>query len=305
MNLKRVTYFILIAAALNVVAAHAQIQRFHANIRGGENKCTFEVRVDGIAEVEIHGDSGVLRTIQGGAAQWIRLDCGSRLPNNPSDFRFKGVDGRGSQNLVRDPRGSGGVAVIRIEDPKGGSEAYTGDIFWSGGDSHWGGGGNWSSGGSGWDDSWSNNNGIDYKEAVRVCRNQVSRVRSVNANSVSVRRASQGGGASDYDLEFTFSDNWHNTESGRCSVSRSGRLTNFNSSGGGFNDRISPNQALTVCENEVERRLMVGDQEVRVQHGIDPGNGNYGINWQARKNGQVRSGQCVVNPSGQITDFRK
>jgi hypothetical protein len=301
----KLTRFIVITASLSALAAQAQTQRIRANLRGGENKCTFEVRVDGTAEVEIHGDYGVLRTIQGGAAQWIRLDCGSSLPNNPSDFRFKGVDGRGSQNLVRDPRGSGGVAVIRIEDPKGGSEAYTGDIFWSGGNSNWGGGGNWSSGGSGWDDGWSNSSGIDYKEAVRVCRNQVSRVRNVNANNVSVRRASMGGSSSDYDLEFNFRDNWNNTESGRCSVSKSGRLTNFNISGGGFNDRVSPNQALTTCEQEVERRLTVGSQDIRVQHGMDPGNGNYFINWQARKNGQIRSGQCTVNPSGQITDFRK
>ena len=304
-KMKKAVRFLVMAATLYVPAAHAQIERFRANIRGGENKCTFEVRVDGIAEVEIHGDYGVLHTIQGAPAQWVRLDCGNRFPNNPSDFRFKGVDGRGSQTLVRDPRGSGGVAVIRIEDPRGGTEGYTGDILWSGGDSHWGGGGNWSSGGSGWDDGWSNNSGIDYKEAVRVCRNQVSRVRNVDPNGVSVRRASQGGGATDYDLEFTFRDRWNNTESGRCSVSRSGRLTNFNISGGGFNDRISPNQALTVCEKEVERRLSVGNQDVRVQHGTDPGNGNYIINWQARRNNQVRSGQCLVSPTGNIADFRK
>jgi hypothetical protein len=146
--------------------------------------------------------------------------------------------------------------------------------------------------------------GIDYKEAVRVCRNQVSRVRSVEPNSVSVRRASQGG-SSDFDLDFTFNNRFGRTESGKCRVSRSGRLSNFSISGGGFNDRISPNQALTVCEEEVQRRLMVGNQDVRVQHGSDPGNGSYVINYQARKNNQIRSGQCLVSPSGTITDFRK
>jgi hypothetical protein len=306
MSMKKATYCIVMAATLYAPAAHAQTERIRANIRGGENKCTFEVRVDGTAEVEIHGDYGVLRTIQGGAAQWVRLDCGNRFPNNPNDFRFKGVDGRGSQTLVRDPRGSGGVAVIRIDDPKSGSEGYTGDIFWSGGDSHWGGGGNWSSGGSGWDDGWSNNSGIDYKEAVRICRSQVSRVRSVDPNSVSVRRASQGGSASDYDLEFSFRDRWNNTESGRCAVSRSGRLTNFNISGGSYNSRISPNQALTVCETEVQRRLSVGSGDVRVQHGMDPGNGSYTIDWQARRQGQgIRTGQCIVSPTGTMSDFRK
>ncbi len=158
MQMNRSIYIGALVVVLSATTAQAQYDRMRANIRGGDNKCTFEVRVDGIAEVEIHGDYGVLRTIQGGQAEWRRLDCGGHLPNNPSDFRFKGVDGRGRQKLVRDPRGSGGVAVIRIEDPQGGSEGYTGDVTWSGGDSNWGGGGKRSSGGSGWDDGWSDNN---------------------------------------------------------------------------------------------------------------------------------------------------
>jgi hypothetical protein len=46
-----------------------------------------------------------------------------------ADFRFKGIDGRGSQTLVRDPQ-SGGAAVVRIEDPQSGSEGYTFDLIW-------------------------------------------------------------------------------------------------------------------------------------------------------------------------------
>ncbi|MBL0158204.1 MAG: hypothetical protein IPP47_14035 [Bryobacterales bacterium] len=304
----RSAIFGLLAVATLALPVSAQYNRIRANIRGGENKCTFEVRVDGVAEIEIHGDYGIIRTLEGNPATWVRLDCGSALPNNPHDFRFKGVDGRGRQSLARDPRGSGGVAVIRIEDPKGGSEGYTGDIFWSGGDSNWGGGGNWSSGGTGWDDGWGNNNsnrGIDYKEAVRVCRDQVARVRNINPNSVSVQRASMGGRSDNYDLSFSFRSYSGNSESGTCSVTNTGRLSNFNINNGGYNSRVSPNEALSVCEREVERRLMVGSSEVRVQHGMDPGNSSYMINWQARKNGQFRSGQCMVGSNGQITDFRK
>jgi hypothetical protein len=54
------------------------------------------------------------------------------MPTRPYDFRFRGVDGRGRQDLVRDP-GNGGVAVVRIEDRKGGREGYTFDIMWRGG----------------------------------------------------------------------------------------------------------------------------------------------------------------------------
>jgi hypothetical protein len=99
---------------------------------GDRGKCTLEVVVDGVAEVEIRGDTANLRTLSGQPAQWRRFECNGPIPNNPGDFRFSGVDGRGRQTLVRDPR-NGGVAVVRIEDPQGGSEGYTFDIEWSGG----------------------------------------------------------------------------------------------------------------------------------------------------------------------------
>jgi hypothetical protein len=135
-----------------------------ANIRGGggEGKCTFEVVVDGAAEVQIRGDEGNLRTLSGAPARWVRLDCNQPLPANPGDFRFQGVDGRGSQRLVRDPRNNRGTAVVQIEDRQGGSEGYTGDITWrgEGGGGNWdggggggrrpGGGGNWGGGSGGW-----------------------------------------------------------------------------------------------------------------------------------------------------------
>jgi uncharacterized protein YfkK (UPF0435 family) len=42
------------------------------------------------------------------------------------------VDGRGRQELVRDPR-NGGAAVVRIEDPDNGSEGYTFNVSWGNG----------------------------------------------------------------------------------------------------------------------------------------------------------------------------
>jgi hypothetical protein len=55
------------------------------------------------------------------------------MPRNPLDFRFKGVDGRGNVQLIRDPSRGTGVAVFRIEDPKGGTEGFTFDLEWRGG----------------------------------------------------------------------------------------------------------------------------------------------------------------------------
>jgi hypothetical protein len=54
------------------------------------------------------------------------------MPTNPSNFKFSGVDGRGTQTLIGDPARSG-VAVIRIDDPAGGAQGYTFDVEWQGG----------------------------------------------------------------------------------------------------------------------------------------------------------------------------
>ena len=130
---------ILLRVAVAVTAIGAslygqQADQRRASIRGGggdRGKCTIEVVVDGAAEVDIRGDNASLRTLAGQPAQWRRFECNGPMPNNPGDFRFSGVDGRGRQTLVRDPR-NGGVAVVRIEDPQGGSEGYTFDIEWGG-----------------------------------------------------------------------------------------------------------------------------------------------------------------------------
>jgi hypothetical protein len=107
-----------------------------ANIRGGggdTGKCTIEVEVDGVADVEVRGETGYIRTLQGQPSTWRRFECTSVLPRNPVDFRFKGVDGRGNVQLVRDPNNTGGAAVVRIEDRQGGREGYTFDLEWRGG----------------------------------------------------------------------------------------------------------------------------------------------------------------------------
>src|SRR5512136_382364 len=123
--------------ATAVVALQAQVpdqirQATISGSRGTSGKCTIEVRVDMSAEVDVYGDSGRLRTIAGQPATWTRMECTDPLPYNMTDFRFKGIDGRGSVKLVQDPRNNNAMAVIRIDDPRSGSEGYTFDIEWSG-----------------------------------------------------------------------------------------------------------------------------------------------------------------------------
>src|SRR6516165_8165841 len=71
---------------------------------GDRGTCTIEVVVDGLAQVEVRGDTANLRNLAGQPPQWRRFECSGPLPPNPVDFRFAGVDGRGSQQLVQDPR---------------------------------------------------------------------------------------------------------------------------------------------------------------------------------------------------------
>ena len=125
---------ILAAVFVASPAGAQQYQRRATMVGGGSGdrgKCTIEVVVDGAADVEIRGDQGTIRNISGRPAEWRRFECSASLPANPADFRFAGIDGRGRQQLVRDPR-NGGVAVVRIEDSDGGSEGYTFDLIWGG-----------------------------------------------------------------------------------------------------------------------------------------------------------------------------
>jgi hypothetical protein len=63
------------------------------------------------------------------------------MPAYPNNFRFRGIDGRGRQTLIRTPQQNRGRALIQIEDPKGGRHGYTFDVEWDGTGSGFGGGG--------------------------------------------------------------------------------------------------------------------------------------------------------------------
>ena len=124
----------LATATFAVTAGFANAQTRTATIVNGGNanggKCTVDVIVDGSAQVEVKGDRATLKNTGGQSPQWRRFECTGPLPGNPANFRFTGVDGRGRQTLIRDPRSNGGAALIQIEDSDAGSEGYTFDLFW-------------------------------------------------------------------------------------------------------------------------------------------------------------------------------
>jgi hypothetical protein len=146
-------FAITLLLAIAQVPAQAQSQMINARISGngnGSGKCTFEVMVQGRAEVQIRGSEGRVVTESGAPATWKRLDCNQALPPNPKNLKFSGVDGHGKQSLASDPSSNNGIAVIQIDNGnRGNNEGYTGDITWSGG-------GSWSNNGN---QGWSNNQG--------------------------------------------------------------------------------------------------------------------------------------------------
>jgi hypothetical protein len=194
----------VISAAILTLQAQISDQIRQATItgsRGTSGKCTIEVRVDMTAEVEIYGDSGRLRTLAGQPATWTRMECTDPLPYNMSDFRFRGIDGRGNVRLLQDPRGNNSVAVVRIEDPKPGSEGYTFDIEWSGASGGAPGGGfqgnarsqrgAWGPGGTGGlGNRRGGNRNITSERAIDLCRNEVrARAESYNLRNIDITSA--------------------------------------------------------------------------------------------------------------------
>ncbi|MGJ5819589.1 hypothetical protein [Paludibaculum fermentans] len=152
--------------AMGLAAQAQSVATYQATVNGSNiesGKCTIEVVVDAVAEVEVRGTQGRIRTLTGQPSQWRRFQCDGTMPLNMSDFRFKGIDGRGRVELIQDPRNNRGVAVVRIEDSKGGTEGYTFDLEWRGGNGSAGSGGGWGGGnGSGWGSGGGRGNGSGW-----------------------------------------------------------------------------------------------------------------------------------------------
>jgi hypothetical protein len=120
------------AVALAAVAAAQPIPQRAAIVGGGNpnaGQCTVTVLVDGQAEIEIRGANANMRDLGGAPPQWRRFECTAAMPPNPANFQFAGLNGRGHQNLVAEPR-DGGPAVVRIEDSEGGASEYTFRVMW-------------------------------------------------------------------------------------------------------------------------------------------------------------------------------
>ena len=127
---------VLLVLAASLQFAFAQnIQRRASITRdggpGGREGCMVDLVVDGTVEVEIRGDSAILRNLGGAPSQFRQFECTHPVPANAPGFQFNEVDGRGRQELVRTPR-DGGPVVVRVDDPQSGPGEYRFELSWSG-----------------------------------------------------------------------------------------------------------------------------------------------------------------------------
>jgi hypothetical protein len=263
----------ILVSTFAITASAQTLQRRATYLNGarpGEGRCVAEVVVDGAAEVEIRGDNASLRNLKGQAPQWRRFECTGAMPVNPGGFRFRGIDGRGSQQLMQPPQ-NGGPAVVRIEDPDNGSEGYTFEVTWGGPPEVMRGGppmGGPPMGGPPPPpdrDRGGNRFGVD--DAVRVCQDNVrdQAARRFNAPDIIFRRTRMDDqpGRNDWVTGFFES----RSGSGRprtfqfsCSVNFDNgvvRSANIQPAGPGvaiFGDQAT-GRAIQACEVSVEQRL--------------------------------------------------
>jgi Protein of unknown function (DUF3011) len=329
----RAEFEILGGGSGRVMPLNQQGEQRRAQITGSGNsdrgKCTIEVVVDGVAEVEIRGDSGVLRNISGQTPQWRRFECTGPMPASAADFRFTGVDGRGRQQLVGDPR-NGGVAVVRIEDPQGGSEGYTFDLTWSGGSGYNTGSGIGSGVGRGGDrrnepspDRYGQSTGqFSNDEALRVCQDAVRQqaAQRFNTSNITFQRSGLDGNQGRRDLVTgTFSirrgasgrDETHrfscalNLDNGRVGSVQIDSAPDGNYAPGYGNPNSPSNSpSMQQCERAIQDRIRrdgyesVEIQSINADNRSGRGDSIVGNARAARGNGfDTFDFSCVVNAS--------
>ena len=132
------TLGMLTISGVALASAQRGTVSINPRITGGDSsngKCIVRIMVDDTVNVRIGNGQIRVETLAGQPSRDDGSECSSMLRNgrNLSDFRFRGVDGRGEVRLQSDPRNDPrGEAVIYIRDSKGGDEGYTFELSWQG-----------------------------------------------------------------------------------------------------------------------------------------------------------------------------
>lgn len=134
--------------------------------RKSEGYCAIRVWVDDLVVIHTRGGRVAFETVRGQRARDAGTECSQPMPAGSalSDFRWRGIDGRGRVELLEEPdQRNRYTAIVRIEDTRSGGQEHHFRLTWrnlrpgSGGDdwTGWGGsggrpgqGGGWGSGGA-------------------------------------------------------------------------------------------------------------------------------------------------------------
>lgn len=175
------TLGLLTVTAAGLALAQRGTVSISPRITGGgdssSGKCIVRIMVDNTVNVRIGNGQIRVDTIEGQASRDDGSECSSMLRNgrNLSDFRFRGIDGRGEVRLTSDPRqDQRGEAVVSIRDTKGGDEGYTFEVSWQGDDGN--GNRNGNRGGGFFNGNARNNNNNNdsgYNRALNACTENV------------------------------------------------------------------------------------------------------------------------------------
>ena len=91
-----------LAAQTNPVFSPRRMKDYNEQSRDG--RCVLRVRVDDEIDVELRGNSVLLRTITGRPGKDEGSECSQPLPAGGfTKFTFRGIDGRGEVRLVQEP----------------------------------------------------------------------------------------------------------------------------------------------------------------------------------------------------------
>jgi hypothetical protein len=88
-------------------------------------------RVDDEVEIHLQGGSAEVRTVSGAPSTGGPGQFTTPLPAQAVNVQVTKRRGRGSVEVVQQPaRSNGFTAVVRVRDPKGGSDDYDFEVMW-------------------------------------------------------------------------------------------------------------------------------------------------------------------------------
>lgn len=134
MGMRAVCFLALVAVASPLFSQTSEFSVRRArnwSDNASEGWCAVKVWVDDEAEFALQGDRIRVFTARGQEARDVATECSGPLPANVTDFRFRGVDGRGDVRLIEEPSfRNRWTAVVRIRDTRSGGEEYHYRLEW-------------------------------------------------------------------------------------------------------------------------------------------------------------------------------